>query len=709
MSVSDASLRRILEAASDAVVSMDQDGRVIEWNARAEQMFGLTHEEVVGMPLAETIIPVACRAAHREGLRRFLDTGASSIIGRTVSLTALRRDGSEFPVRLTVSARERDEGWIFDALVCEESERAGLLALLESVLGTQQTGFAEILDVLGESVTIRDRADRIIYANRAALEQMGFASLADLQARPAGSIMGDYIVCGEDGRELSMDDIPSVRLLRGQPAEPLLIRTVHRVSGELHWNVLKATGLRDATGSVAATVMIIEDVTAVKTAELRSRFLSETSRVLGSSLDYEQTLRSVAWAAVPQFADWCGVDLVDERGVRERVVAAHPDPAKLVLAERLHGYEPAELDLEQGLGKVVRTGEPELYNDISDEMIVAAAVDAEHLALLRELALRSVIIMPIRGPTRTLGAMSLVASESGRRFSSDDLRFAEQLADRAGAAIENARLYRARTQVALTLQRSLLPETIPAIVGWQVAALYRPAGAEIELEVGGDFYDFLQTDHGWIVVIGDVTGKGVQAATLTSLVRHGARFVAQMDPRPSAILHHLDTALKQRSTLSLCTALCVRLHPEHVVLSSAGHPLPLIVATDGSVRKAGTTHTLLGMPNALAWRDELVTVEPGATILLYTDGVTDTRGARGRYGEARLRRLLATQASSPPDQLLGALEAELRAFQIGVQSDDTAIIALRAQPASSTEDPQPRRTRPADQRAALPRDLAAQP
>jgi PAS domain S-box-containing protein len=706
--VSDASLRRIMQAASDAVVSMDQDGRVIDWNAGAEQMFGLTRDEVAGMLLDETIIPLSYRAAHREGLRRFLDTGDTAIIGRTVALTACRRDGSEFPVRLTVSAQAHDEGWVFDALVSEVSERAGLPAQLESVLGAQQPGIAEILDVLGEAVTIRDREDRIIYANRAALEHMGFASLADMQARPAGSIMGDYIVRGEDGRELSMDDIPSVRLLRGEAAEPLLIRTVHRVSGELHWNVLKATALRDAAGEVAATVMIIEDVTAVKTAELRSRFLSETSRVLGSSLDYEQTLRSVAWAAVPQIADWCGVDLVDEHGVRERVVAAHPDPAKLVLAERLHGYEPAELDLQQGLGKVVRTGEPELFNDISDEVLVAVAVDAEHLALLRELALRSVIIVPIRGPTRTLGAMSLVGSESGRRFSTDDVRFAEQLADRAGAAIENARLYRARTQVALTLQRSLLPEVIPTIPGWQIAALYRPAGAEMQLEVGGDFYDFMQTDDGWIVVIGDVTGKGVQAAALTSLVRHGARFVAQMDARPSAILHHLDTALKQRSTLSLCTALCARLHPEHVLLSSAGHPLPLIIATDGSVRQAGTTHALLGMPNALAWRDELVTVEPGATIVLYTDGVTDTRGSDGRYGEARLRRLLATHATSPPDQLLGALEAELRAFQIGIQSDDTAIIALRAQPESAPEDPQTTRARPADQRAARC-DLAAHP
>ncbi len=563
----------------------------------------------------------------------------------------------------------------------DASPGAGLLAQLDAALRDgREPEFAEILDVIAEAVTIRDRNDQIVYANRAALTQMGFDSLAEMQARPPVSIMSDYIVRGEDGRELAMGDIPSVRLLRGQPADPLLIRTVHRASGALSWNLLKATGLRDDRGEVRATVMIIEDVTAVKTAELRSHLLAEASRVLGSSLDYEQTLRSVAWAAVPQIADWCGVDLVDERGVREQVAAAHPDPAKLLLAERLRRYGPAKLDPDQGLGKVVRTGEPELYNDIPDELLAASAVDEEHLGLLRELALRSVLIVPIRGATRTLGAMTLVASESARRFTEEDVRFAEQLADRAGSAIENARLYQARTQVAQTLQRSLLPETIPAIPGWQVAALYRPAGAEAQLEVGGDFYDFLETDAGWLVVIGDVTGKGIEAASLTSLVRHGARFVGRIDPRPSAILQHLDESLKERGSFALCTALCARLHADHVLISSAGHPLPLVAGPDGAVREAGTPYPLLGTDTDLQWHDEVIAVEPGVTIVLYTDGVTDTRGARERFGEDRLRDLVAAHADSSPADLLAALDEELRAFQVGLQADDTAVIALRARP-----------------------------
>jgi PAS domain S-box-containing protein len=554
------------------------------------------------------------------------------------------------------------------------------LERLQAVLRLRGQGVEEILEILGEAVTIRDGANHIVYANPAALRHMGFESLEALQRRPPGSIMGDYIVSDEHGRDLTMSDIPSVRLLRGEQADPLLIRTVHRATGELHWNVLKASGLRDEAGDVVATVMIIEDVTAVKTAELRSRFLAEASRQLASSLDYAETLRNVAWAAVPQIGDWCGVDLLDARGRLEGVVAAHPDPGKLVLAERLREFEPEQPDPDQGAGKVVRTGRSELYPEITDAMLVGAARGEEHLGLLRELGMRSVLIVAIRTPARVLGTMSLVSAESGRRFTEDDARFVEQLADRAAVAVENARLYEAQARNAGTLQRSLLPETVPEIPGWQVAALYRPARSEPQVEVGGDFYDFLETDRGWLVIIGDVTGKGVQAAVLTSLLRHGARFISQTDPSPSAILRRLDSALKQRGTLAPCTALCMRLDDDRLTLCSAGHPMPLVVTRGGAVRELGESQILLGLPSDHEWHDRALTVPRDATILLHTDGVTDVRGERDRFGEHRLHALLARHGATAPAALLEQLDAELSGFQVGAQADDTAVIALRREP-----------------------------
>jgi PAS domain S-box-containing protein len=664
---------------------MDAQGRIVYWNARAEEMFGYPRGDALGMMLADAVIPAEQHAAHHAGLRRFLATGETTVLDGSIELTARRRDGSSLPVLVTVSAQREDDGWIFHALVHDLTERAVLLAELEDALRGRGPGFAEILDVLGEAVTIRDRADHIIYANRAALDHMGFGSLAELQARPPGSIMEDYIVDREDGSPLTMADIPSVRLLRGEEPEPLLMRTVNRSSGALSWNLLKASPLRDAAGEIVATATIIENVTAVKTSELRNRFLAEASQVLGSSMDYGQTLRNVAWAAVPQIADWCAVDLVDADGEREQVVAAHRDAAKLALAERLRAYQPERLDPEQGLGKVVRTGESELYAEITDDMLAPAARDEEHLRLLREVGLRSVILVPLRTATRTFGAMTLVNSESGRRFDEDDVRFAEQLADRAAVAVENARLYQARSRTAATLQRSLLPDTVPQIAGWDVAALYRAAGADPELEVGGDFYDFIETSDGWLAIIGDVTGKGVEAATLTSLLRHGARFIGQADTSPASILRRLDLALKQRAALSLCTTLCVALTPERVVFSSAGHPMPLLVAPDRSVREIGEPGRLLGLPHAYDWHDQELAIEPGETIVLYTDGVTDTRGDQQRFGDDRLRTLLTHAASSSPTELLARLDSELASFQVGAQADDTAVIAMRLQTTPSRE------------------------
>jgi serine phosphatase RsbU (regulator of sigma subunit) len=461
--------------------------------------------------------------------------------------------------------------------------------------------------------------------------------------------------------------------------------------------------LTDDRGDVVATATIIEDVTGTKNAELRSRFLAEASEMLGSSLDYSETLHNVAWSVVPQLADWCAVDLVAESGVREQVVVAHSDPDRLVLAERLRMYGPRELDPERGLGRVLKTGRAELFGELPDELLEQVSHDARHLALLREMRMRAVLLVPLRTPLRTLGVMTLVMSESERSFTAEDLEFAEQLAGRAAMAVENALLYRGRAQIAQTLQRSLLPERVPSIPGWEVASLYRPAGAEREIEVGGDFYDFIELDDGWLVIIGDVTGKGLEAAALTSLARHSARFMCRIDPRPSSVLRAIDEALVSHGRLSLCSALCLRLRGDEIAFSAGGHPLPLVVSGDGELREVGTPGMLLGVPGSAGWEDEPLALGPGETMLIYTDGATDARNADGRFGDDRLRELMRASAGAPPHVLLAALDADLAAFRLGPQADDTAAVALMRVPdtapeteASSTS--QPHHTGAPDQR-----------
>jgi serine phosphatase RsbU (regulator of sigma subunit) len=207
--------------------------------------------------------------------------------------------------------------------------------------------------------------------------------------------------------------------------------------------------------------------------------------------------------------------------------------------------------------------------------------------------------------------------------------------------------------------------------------MYRAASASDEVEVGGDFYDFFPTPAGWIVLLGDVTGRGVEAAAMTSLVRHGARFLAKQEHVPSAILARLDEALREQSGLSLCSVLCVRLQEGRIEMSSAGHPPPLLVRDDGRIREIGGPGPILGGWEDSSWEDREVRVAADETLLMYTDGVTDTRGERERFGAVRLRRLLAEHAGASPQRLLSELQETLDEFQAEGHADDTGAVALR--------------------------------
>ncbi len=676
-----AQAQAILELTHSAFISIDEQGRVVYWNARAEELFGYEREQALGQVLSELVVPARHREAHEGGLRRFLDTGESTMLNRRVELSALHADGTEFPVEIAISALTDADGWSFHAFVADiserrraEDERQRLLEELERSLAGSQQRLAVIVDGLADAVTIRAPDDTLIYANRAALDRMGFDSLERLRAVDPRELMGAWEVVDAQGEELRMEDLPSMRLLRGEEPEPLLLRSVRRSTGEEQWALLKTTAVRDASGSIEAAVTIIEDVSESQRAALRSEFLAQTGQLLASSLDYEETLRNVAGLAVPQIADWCAVDLFDE-GKRQSVAVAHSDPKKLEMAERLRTFEPEELDLDQGLGRVLRTGEPLLYTQIQDELLKAAAIDDEHLRLLRTVGLRAVLMVPMKAGSRTIGALTMVSADSGRRFDRSDLEFAEQIAARAALAVENARLYRERSEIARTLQHSLLPEALPEISGWEISALYRPAGQGNE--VGGDFYDFWELSEDWLMMIGDVTGKGVGAAALTSLVRHTAQTASDYDPRPSQILARVDTALKRRPVLSVCTALCLRIRGDTLTLAAGGHPLPLRVS-DAGVETIGRYGTLLGGFAKVRWPENQFTLAPGDALVAITDGVTDTVGEGGeRFGAGRLQAALADLRGRSTREVCDELLATLEGFQVGGQADDTAIVAMR--------------------------------
>lgn len=695
----------LLDQAHSAVISMDEEGLVTYWNPAAALAFGIASGVALGRPVAELIIPERFRDAHWAGLKRFLADGVGPLVDWRVEVTALRSDGSEFPVEMTISVVREDAERKFTAFVQDisvrremEREQERLVKELRRTLRVSERRFDAVVGSLSDPVTIRDRGNRIVYANRAALAQLGFESLDELRVTAPEEIMAGYAVLDEDGQEVSMEQIPSVMLLRGQAAKPLVIRAVNRETRAERWSVLKASPILNDGGELEATITVIEDVTEQKRGERRAAFLAEASRVLASSLDYEQTLRNVAQLAVPDVVDWCAVDLMDASGDRIPVAVAHVDPARLALAEELRAYQPGQLDSKRGLGRVFRTGETTLYPEITDEMLVEGAVDERHLELLRSVGFRSAVLVPMLVGARTLGALTMVSAESGRVLERFDVELAEQVAARAAVAIENSRVYSERSKIAHTLQQSLLPDRLPQIPGYELASAYIPALESAE--VGGDFYDVWQVGGGWVVTIGDVTGKGAEAAALTSMVRYSLRATAEFLSSPAEILSRLDRMLKSHHADAMCTALVLRLQDDRVTLAIGGHPLPIYLDASGA-RQIGEPGPLLGALDSAEWRDCTLELAPQCTLLLYTDGVTDAVGEeRERYGLTRLQATLDRCRELPASRVTETLIEALRQFQVGEHADDTAVLALRRLPAAQPDAAPQLATAPRDQSAA---------
>ena len=539
-----------------------------------------------------------------------------------------------------------------------------------------------ILRGVADAVTAQAPDGRLLFANEAAAASMGFQSPEALMNAPLATIMDRYEILDEDGRPFPIEAFPGRRALAGEDGAESVVRFRVRDTGEERWSAVKATPIRDHDGRVTMAINVIEDITTHKRAEQAQRFLARGGDVLASSLDPDELLVEIANLAVPALADWCSVEVLAENGLLERKALAHVDPDVRQRAIDLSKRDPPDPDAPQGLYRVVRTGQPELYPDIPDEMIRAAAVDEEHYDEITAIGMRSAIIVPMTTRGRTFGALTWVNGRSGRRFDEQDVELAQELARRCATAIENARLYSEGAYIARTLQQSLLPVELPDIPGVETAARFRPTGEGNE--VGGDFYDVFETgNRGWTVVMRDVCGKGPDAAAVTALARYTLRAAAMRERLPSRSLSLLNEALlRQRDDRRFCTVAYAYIekldHGARAGISSAGHPLPLLLRADGSVEAVGAAGTLLGVVPDPDLEDRAVTLEPGDALVFYTDGVIESRiSSNGVLDERRLAELVATCAGRGPDAIASKVEEAAVLSQNGRPRDDIAVLVLR--------------------------------
>lgn len=694
-----------LDALAESAAVTDPDGCVTFVNSAAVRLLGWRAAVLLGKPLAGTVFSSDDQGPFREAARQVFAGG--TWLGE---LDVVRADGSTTPTEVSCAPVRRD-GTV-TGLLCVINELSGARSRVHTArrLADRITGLARVAAELATAedldtvtkVVIAEAADAVgaTVGSLSLLVGQDTLSLAGLRGGLEGAAgrwtrysvhdptpAGDVIRSGETlvllGRDAISARYPDLeRAAEGERSMIALpLRLTGRTIGVVTWSFPGRRRMdvaeMDFYGVIAdSCAQAIERIRAQQESARqagRVQFLADATSKLSESLDYQRTLAEVTRMAVPTFADWCAIDLVEDDRLH-RLAVEHIDPDKVALAVELQGRYPAERDAG-GVWDVVRTGEALLVAEVTDEMIASTAKDQEHLRLLLALQLRSVIIVPLVARGNVLGAMTMVMSESERHYEQSDLGFVSDLGRRAAIAIDNSDLHTETLEAAERLQRAVLPELPVEIPGWEFASYYSPAG---RTEVGGDFFDVFALPDGRLVTfVGDVMGRGIRAAAAMAQMRAAIRAYVAVDPDPDYVLGRMDRLFTAYDVGQLVTLVYLLVNTRHdeVSMMNAGHPPPVVLRADGSVVQLPSTG---GPPlGTMGGEDREVTsfqLRRGDLVLAFTDGLIERRGEDIDVGQRRVVDAVTALGSGPLSDRLEELVTQIRDH---TRSDDVAALALR--------------------------------
>jgi GAF domain-containing protein len=687
---------RVLDALPQVAFAVDRRGRVLCANRPASAFLGRSRDDIAGEPLdglllapeergsLEDVLSVVLHGGVWGGeltvtpqpgsrqqaalvarpVRDNLDENAGVVVGALVLLT---EPGGDLPVepltvRLNRLARVAAELVLADSLeavtrivVDHMADAAGATVSSLSLLVDSDT--LALAGVRGGRQGVESRwATYSLHDDTPAGEAVREGRIVVLTGRSEIHTRFPDLESAADG-ERSLVCLPLRIGDRPLGAASMSYPGVHAFTpGELEFLAVMA----DTCAQALERVRLSADA-ADRSAKLQ--FLADASVELSSSLDYEATLAKVAWLAVPWFADWCAISVLQDGELRTLAVA-HVDPRKVELAEELQHRFPPDPAAEHGAYQVLRSGRSEVISEITDEMITAAVHDPEQLRLVHDLNLRSSLTVPLKVQDRVLGVVTWVAGDRGRRFGPEDVAFGEDLAHRAAVAIANAQLHGELSDVAVRLQRAVLPAELPTLPGWEAAASYLQAG---DSEAGGDFYDVTPLGDGRLALfVGDVMGRGVTAATAMAQMRAAIRALVAVEPEPTTVLRALDRLFEQYDFRQLVTLV-------YVVADPARDQI-VVRRMDGSVEVvAGEPGLLLG-----AGGEERTTVTvpflAGDLLLCYTDGLIERRDEDIEAGVDRLAAVCAKSRHTDLFTWLADVVVQTRDVR---RDDDVAVVALR--------------------------------
>ena len=655
----------LLDAVPVAAIGTDAAGVVRSWNPAAEALYGWSAAEALGQPIL-TVTPS----------EEMLEAGAA-IMGLVLTgspwageYSVRRKDGSSFLARVTLTP------------LVEGCEVIGVLGISE-----------DVSDLRFHQAVEADTDDRL----RLALDASGLgawewdvgtgrvhwdARMEEIFGFEPGTFPGTYdawyATLHPDDQAHVLSSVQQAVALRSRNN---LEHRIVRTDGTIRWIESHSQSVMNDTGAVRGTIGCVRDITALKNAELdrqrlrnQEHFLFEAGDRLSESLEVEQTLTIVADLTVPAVADWCVIHLVDERDLRLGLMRHRHAQGQLIISRLEHRW-PTTMASTEGIGETIRTGLPLLVPAVPPAALAAAAAAGdERAAAFRELGLRSVIIVPLQARGRVVGAVAF-GRDREEPFGPDEQAMLSQLGARAALAVDNAVTYERERRAALTLQHSLLPQISITVPGLTIATRYLAGSAGAQ--VGGDWYDAITLPDGRIgITVGDVMGHGLAAAALMGQVRAALRGVAATGSGPAEVLRILDGVVSSLSDTQIVTCAYGIFDPttSELVFASAGHPAPLLLSPRHDpwyleVEPGAPLGVGLG-----EFPEAIVRLRTGATLLLFTDGLIESRERSLEEGLAAL--LAMTRRPDADLETLG--ERLVMGMHAGLTADDdTALLILR--------------------------------
>ncbi len=446
---------------------------------------------------------------------------------------------------------------------------------------------------------------------------------------------------------------------------------LRRHDGIYRWFLNQAVPVRDPDGTIVSWIGTATDIDEHQRREEALRLAVKAGEIFASTLDTEVALQQLADTAASQLADWCGVYLFDSGGKLKPVAVAHVDPESVkFVREFQRRYPVGEND---GITQVARTGVPERVGPITDEMYDVID-DPERRELAKSLKLHAIMNVPLAAGDQRFGAFSLATSKGGRLFDEDDERIAIMLAQRAGIALQNARLYERQRDVARTLQSAFLPASLPTLSGIELDAVYVPGAHDVV--IGGDWYDADVCSEGQLTFsIGDVAGHDLDAAIPMGKMRQMFRALPGFADDPAAASIVADAILRREHPDVFVTAFLGVYDPatQDLHYVNAGHPPPFVRLATGKIERLEAAGVPLGLSHFDPPQTRRVHLPPASLLVAFTDGLIEI-DRDIEAGENRLASTLhhpAFAICSTPAALLRALIDTEHA------PDDIAILTIR--------------------------------